>query len=297
MAKSTKKDVGKGIRALLSNIEIDPAVPDERKSGKRISASSEIAVSAIEPNPFQPRTEFDQDKMDELAQSIKTFGVIQPITVRRLSAKKYQIITGERRWRASKIAGLDTIPAFVREANDQGMLEMALLENIQRTDLNPMEVALSYQRLIDECSLTHEELSARLGKKRSSITNYLRVLKLSPEAQKAVKNELISLGHAKVLAGIKNIEDQLGVLEQILANGLSVRDAEKLAQSLNGRRIPRSKGKVAEVHAEIRRIEDKLGEHLGSRVKIARSGKGSGSIRISFSSDEELNSLVDSLIG
>jgi len=228
MAANKKKvEVGKGIKALLANIDAEDKTRKKKSGVVKVESDSSTSIGTvpvdwIEPNPFQPRTEFEQEDLEELITSIKTFGVVQPITVRRLSSKEYQLISGERRWRASKDAGLDDIPAYIREADDQAMLEIALLENIQRADLNAMEVALSYQRLIDECELTHEELSDRLGKKRSSITNYLRVLKLPAPVQKALKSKAISIGHAKVLAGIQKTEVQLLLLERILIEGLSV---------------------------------------------------------------------------
>jgi ParB family chromosome partitioning protein len=295
MAKSGKKEIGQGIRALLTNIEKEESSKVGKSTQTSYSSSSDIPIGSIEPNPFQPRTDFDEEKLEELAQSIKAFGVVQPITVRRLSAKKYQIITGERRWRASKLAGLKEIPAYVREADDQGMVEMALLENIQRTDLNAVEIALSYQRLIDECKLTHEELSLRLGKKRSSISNYLRILRLTPEAQKSLKKELISLGHAKILAGLKKVEDQIIVLEKILVNGMSVRETERLVQSMN-EPVKARKKTPSKIHPEIRKMQDNLSDIVGSKVEIQRSATGKGSIRIAFTSDEELTSIVSTLL-
>lgn len=295
MAKSGKKEIGQGIRALLTNIEKEESSKVGKSTQTSYSSSSDIPIGSIEPNPFQPRTDFDEEKLEELAQSIKAFGVVQPITVRRLSAKKYQIITGERRWRASKLAGLKEIPAYVREADDQGMVEMALLENIQRADLNAVEIALSYQRLIDECKLTHEELSLRLGKKRSSISNYLRILRLTPEAQKSLKKELISLGHAKILAGLKKVEDQIIVLEKILVNGMSVRETERLVQSMN-EPVKARKKTPSKIHPEIRKMQDNLSDIVGSKVEIQRSATGKGSIRIAFTSDEELTSIVSTLL-
>ena len=250
--------------------------------------------NSLRPTHFQPRTEFDQEQLEDLSESIKTFGVIQPITLRKLSSKKYQIISGERRWRASKLAGLTEIPAYVREADDQGMLEMALLENIQRADLNPLEVAISYQRLIDECDLTHEELSQRLGKKRSSISNYLRVLKLSPSAQTALKMDRISLGHAKVLAGVEPIENQIGVLEEILSKGLSVRATERLVQSKTSKSSNGTTSKV--LHPEVRKYQDQLADKVGRKVAISRNDHGKGSIKINFKNDDELNQIMESLL-
>lgn len=297
MSKSNKRDMGKGIRALLANIESDqkPTAPVEEESGGN---TAELDIKSIEVNPFQPRTEFDQDQLNELKESIETFGVIQPITVRKLNGKRYQIISGERRWRASQLAGKLTIPAYVREADDQGMLEMALLENIQRADLNPLEVAISYQRLIDECDLTHEELSTRLGKKRSSISNHLRVLRLSPSSQKALKEGLITLGHAKVLAGIDNIEDQVNILDQVLINSLSVRATEALINNL-GTKTKSTKSTASEVvpmHPEVKKYQDSLSERIGTKVSIARMQNGKGSIRINFADDDQFNDIMEALL-
>ncbi len=294
MAKAKKKELGLGIRALLTNMESDTPTSKDNKSSQSESSTAEIDIKSIEANPFQPRTEFDEEKLQELKESIQTFGVIQPITVRKLNSRKYQIISGERRWRASQLAGLTTIPAYVREADDQGMLEMALLENIQRADLNPLEVAISYQQLIDECDLTHEELSERLGKKRSSITNHLRVLKLSPSIQKALKLKKISLGHAKVLAGIANVEEQVAILDQILTHELSVRATEALLADSK----VKSKGASAPaaIHPEVKKYQDALAERIGSKIAIQRSDQGKGSIKINFSSDQELNEIMDILL-
>jgi len=250
-----KKEIGKGIRALLANIEQDSnSSPETAQSENKANVT--VDIDLIEANPFQPRTAFDQEQLEDLCESIKTFGVIQPITLRKLSNKKFQIISGERRWRASKLAGLTEVPAYVREADDQGMLEMALLENIQRADLNPLEVAISYQRLIDECDLTHEELSQRLGKKRSSISNHLRVLKLS--------------------------------------KGLSVRATERLIQSKPSKSSSGATTKT--LHPEVRKYQDQLGDKVGRKVAISRNDHGKGSIKINFKNDDELNQIMESLL-
>ena len=288
-----KKEIGKGIRALLANIEQENnSAPETTQTENKANVA--VDINLIEANPFQPRTEFDEEKLSDLCESIKTFGVIQPITLRKLSNKKYQIISGERRWRASKLAGLTEVPAYVREADDQGMLEMALLENIQRADLNALEVAISYQRLIDECDLTHEELSHRLGKKRSSISNYLRVLKLSPSAQKALKMDRISLGHAQVLAGVDPIENQIGILEEILSKELS-RATERLIQS-KGTSSGGTGATSKEIHPEVRKYQDQLSDKVGRKVAISRNDKGKGSIKINFKNDHELNQIMESLL-
>ncbi len=293
-----KNEIGKGIRALLANIDTEEVT---KKKGKRVIDEEDLSigtikVNQIETNPYQPRKDFDEDEMSELATSIETFGIIQPITVRRLSSKEYQVIAGERRWKASKMAGLKEIPAYVREADDQAMLEMALLENIQRTDLNALEVALSYQRLIEECNLTHEELSQRLGKKRSSITNYLRVLKLPAPIQKALKSNMISLGHAKVLAGIDKTEMQLLFLEKILVKELSVRATEKEISKLYESPDLKEIKSFASQLPEIKNIMDQLSDKVGSKVNITRSSSGSGQIKIHFANDEEFNNVIDVLL-
>ena len=233
MGKSSKKDVGKGIRALLTNIEKTDVTTQSKKKFDSTDdiEENELELSFIEPNPFQPRRDFNQDELEELRQSIAIHGIIQPIAVRKLNAKSYQIISGERRWRAAKALKLKKVPVHILEVNDQSMLEIALLENIQRADLNPVEIAISYQRLIDECNLTHEMLSKRIGKKRSSISNYLRILKLSPSVQNALTEGQISMGHAKVLGGIEAIEIQTMLLGNIIRDGLSVRGTEQLVHN------------------------------------------------------------------
>ena len=302
MATNKKKTaVGKGIKALLANIDAE----DKQRKKKltttvvnkeKTTGIGNVPINWIEPNPFQPRTEFEESELDELAESIKTFGVVQPITVRRLSSKEYQLISGERRWRASQKAGLKEIPAYIREADDQAMLEISLLENIQRADLNAMEVALSYQRLIDECDLTHEQLSERLGKKRSSITNHLRVLKLPAPIQKALKSKAISMGHAKVMAGIDKTELQLFLLEKILIEGLSVRATEKVLQKLNKPIETQKIKQTASVLPEVTKLRDQLSDKVGSKVDISRSSSGKGMIKIHFASDDEFNEIIETLL-
>ena len=296
-----KNDIGKGIRALLANIETEEKATKKSRNEQTTSNPSSpgtglVDMKWIESNPFQPRKEFDEIELEELASSIRTFGVIQPITVRKLSAKAYQIISGERRWRASRAAGLNQIPAYIREADDQAMLEISLLENIQRSDLNALEVAISFQRLIDECDLTHEELSNRLGQKRSTISNYLRVLKLPAPAQKALKSKMISLGHAKVLAGVDRTELQMLLLEKILLEKLSVRGAEKeLARFTKSSDLNKVKAQVSQL-PEVKKIKDQLSEKVGSKVDILRHSSGKGQIKIHFGDDEEFNEVIDTLL-
>lgn len=289
--------IGKGIRALLTNIEERGTAPTGQELREISREPLEVPVEAIEANPYQPRTDFDEQALEELAQSIRTHGIIQPLTLRRLHEGKYQLIAGERRWRAAQKAGLKSVPAYIRLADDQGMLEMAIVENIQRADLNPMEMAFSLQRLIDECKLTHEELSARVGKQRSTVSNFLRLLKLPPQIQDALRREQISLGHAKVIAGLEEISSQLMVLGEIVSKELSVRDTEKLVaqylQKPSAKNTSTSKPKSRS--ADITRIEQQLRARLGVRVDLKYQDNGSGEIRIPFKSDRELNYLLDLL--
>ena len=288
-----KEQLGKGLRALLGNIEnVETASEKKALVNELNQNTSEIPIDSIETNPFQPRKEFDQEELLSLVQSIKTLGVIQPITVRSVANNKYQIISGERRWRASKLAGLKTIPAYIRIADDQGMLEMALVENIQRSDLNPLEVALSYQRLIEECDLQHETLAKRVGKERSTVSNYIRLLKLPPDIQSAVKDKKLSMGHARALLGLEDPSLQLQVSKKILSDALSVRNTEKLIREL---KTPSSNLKSAPnsiEHPEVRKIKDRLTYLLGSKVDIQRSNKGKGKIVIHFNSDDQFNNII-----
>ncbi len=294
MSKSNKKEVGKGIRALLSNIDKKEKSQRSYPTAGDNKESRELPLKQIEANPFQPRREFNEEQLEELVMSISTHGIIQPIAVRKLSSKTYQIISGERRWRAAKQLKLEKVPVHIIEADDQTMLEMALLENIQRADLNPIEISISYQRLIDECSLTHEELSSRLGKKRSSITNYLRLLKLSPSVQNALKNNQISLGHAKVLGGVDRIEMQTIFLGKIITDDLSVRATEGLIKSASTK--SGSSVQASPKDANLESLKNKLSEYLGSRAQISRNNKGIGTIKIPFSSDDELNDIVEAIM-
>jgi len=227
MAKATKKQaLGRGLSALLKDPENDIQSASDKNADKVVGNIIELDLSLIEVNPFQPRSNFNEENLQELATSIRELGVIQPITVRKLSFNKYQLVSGERRFRASKLLGLETIPAYIRIANDQESLEMALVENIQRQDLDPIEIALSYQRLIDEISLTQEKLSERVGKKRSTIANYLRLLKLDPIIQTGMRDGFLSMGHGRALVNIDTTQDQIALYEKIVGQNLSVRDTE-----------------------------------------------------------------------
>jgi len=293
MAKQ-KKALGRGLSAILSNPNTDITSDSANESNEMTSLGSiaEIAVNTIEVNPFQPRTHFDQNALNELAQSIKELGVIQPITVRKLGYDKYQLISGERRFRASISAGLKSIPAYIRVANDKEMLEMALVENIQRQELDAIEVALSYQLLIDECNLTQEQVSTRVGKKRSTITNYLRLLRLSPIVQAGIKDRMISMGHAKSLVTIENEDEQEKLYMHIIAENLTVRDVELLVKST---KTPSSKRKNIvtqplpfSYQQLIKQFEEK--SSLKSAIKLHKNGKGK--LLIDFNSEDELEQLI-----
>ena len=301
MSKKKKDQLGKGLRALLTKIDnVETPVVEKKKAVATLSKSiAEIDIDAIVPNPYQPRIDFIEKDLMDLVQSIKTLGLIQPITLRSLDSKSYQIISGERRWRASKMAGLKTVPAYIRVADDQGMLEMALVENIQRSDLNALEVALSYQRLIDECNLQHDELAKRVGKERSTVTNYTRLLKLPPDLQSGLRERKMSMGHARALLGLDNPTDQLYFYHKILNENLSVRNTESLIKEhKSGGKPPKSSSSQSsskKVHPEVKKIKDRLSHHFGSKVDINRSAKGAGKIIIHFSSDDQFNDIIDSL--
>lgn len=301
MAKK-KDQLGKGLRALLTKIDKPETTKSEKKEAiAELSRSiSEVSLKDIEPNPFQPRKEFDEAELLELVQSIKTLGLIQPITLRKVTGKKFQIISGERRWRASKLAGLKKIPAYIRVTDDQGMLEMALVENIQRADLNALEVALSYQRLIDECELQHDELAKRVGKDRSTVTNYTRLLKLPPDLQEGLKNKKISMGHAKALLSLTDPSYQLHFYKKVIAENLSVRNTEKEIREYKN--PGQSKAKVespgsssGSSHPEVLKIKDRLSHLFGSKVEILRDNTGKGKIMIHFSSDDQFNDIIDEI--
>ena len=286
-----KKELGKGIRALLGNIDQNKPVAPKANP---LASVQFISITNIESNPFQPRSEFESTALAELAESIKTQGIIQPITVRRINEGKYQLISGERRTRASKLAGLTEIPAYIRTADDQGMLEMALIENIQREDLNAIEVAISMARLMEECKLTHEVMSGRLGKDRSTVTNYLRLLKLPPDIQQAVKSQRLSMGHARALAGVDNLLLQMKLFKEALLHEWSVRQLEQTIKSyaLKSKKEPGSKPVVP--HSLSSRI-DKANGIFGRKVMLKADKKGKGSIQITFNNFEDLDELLDRL--
>ncbi len=275
--------LGRGLSALIEDAHVKPE-----------ASINEIEISLIETNPFQPRSHFDQEALEELAASIRQIGIIQPITVRKLDETRYQLIAGERRLKASVIAGLTRIPAYVRTADDQSMLELALVENIQREDLDPIEVAISYQRLIDECKLTQENMSDRVGKKRSTIANYLRLLKLPAEIQLGLRTAKLSMGHARTLINIEDPMVQLVVYQKILDNNLSVRKIEELVRDIQTKGQPKTKEKVA-VPVEHGQLQDQLKRYFQVSVQFKRSSKGKGKIVLAFNSDEELERILGKL--
>ena len=287
MAKATKKQVlGRGLSALLKDTSNDN-VNDNMVVGNII----EIKLEDIEVNPYQPRTYFDEESLRELANSIKELGVIQPITVRKIG-ENFQLVSGERRFRASKFIGNKSIPAYIRTANDQEMLEMALVENIQRKNLDPIEVALSYQRLIDEIQLTQEELSVRVGKKRSTVTNYLRLLKLDPIVQTGIRDGFISMGHGRALINVQNVTDQLNIYEKIISNKLSVRQTEDLVKSL---KVDKKKEVKKHLPKYIKNSLSEINSYLGKKVNVSINEKGKGKISIPFHSKEDFERIKNLL--
>jgi len=294
MAKATKKQaLGRGLSALLKDPENDIQTASDKNADKVVGNIVELDVDTIDVNPFQPRSNFNGDSLSELATSIKELGVIQPITVRKSGFNQYQLVSGERRLRASKMIGLTTIPAYIRIANDQESLEMALVENIQRQDLDPIEIALSYQRLIEEIQLTQERLSERVGKKRSTITNYLRLLRLDPIIQTGIRDGFLSMGHGRALVNIDKKRDQIALYEKIVSRNLSVRDTEKAAKAYH-----EGKSDLEATHEKSARIPDfaknlatELTDHLSAKVVVNTSKSGKGKIIIPFHSKEELDRL------
>ncbi len=300
---SKKKALGRGLSALLSDnssdekLDVDIVSPAPEPA-KPVSGIAEIPVGEIEVNPFQPRTHFDQDALLELAESIRVHGIIQPITVRRLAPHQYQLISGERRFQASKLADLKAIPAYIRSADDQQMLEMALIENIQRENLNAIEIALSYQRLISECNLKQDELGERVGKNRATVTNYLRLLKLPPDIQIAVRDNRISMGHARAIINVENSEEQLYIFKKTLSDDLSVRKVEELVREVSSKKIESAPSATQTSSSgapkEIVQLQSSLSSHFGTRVVVKSDGK-KGEIKIPFLSVEDLNRILDIL--
>jgi ParB family transcriptional regulator, chromosome partitioning protein len=286
--------LGRGLGALLSDSDSSAIKETVTRRLEAISSMNEISVDAIETNPFQPRTHFDQEALQELAESIRIQGIIQPITVRQTEGGKYQLISGERRLQASKIAGLKGIPAYVRTANDQQMLEMALIENIQRENLNAIEIALSYQRLITECSLKQEELGDRVGKNRSTVNNYLRLLRLPPVIQASVRDNKISMGHARALINIDNPDSQIQLFDDLIKEDWSVRKVEEAVSNLREKSEDEPKIKRNSVlKQEISSLQYKLSGYFGTKISIKADDKHKGEIKIPFTSQEELDRILN----
>ena len=290
MATKRKNALGRGLGALLEDSD-DQKTQNVKKEAA--SSINELPLEHIEVNPFQPRSDFDEDALQELAESIKVQGIIQPITVRILEKDKYQLISGERRFQASKLAGLTKIPAYIRSANDQQMLEMALIENIQRENLNAIEIALSYQRLLSECKLKQEELGGRVGKNRSTVTNYLRLLKLPPDIQIALRDKSLSMGHARALINIENVDLQLEVFRRIVSNDLSVRKVEALVRELAQEKPSKPKPSESEKSKQVKYIENKLTSHFGTKINVKSNNENKGEIKIPFHSREDLERILE----
>jgi len=305
MAQQRKIGLGKGLSALLNDTE---EVRQQQQQTTNAVATKEtqpgsvsfIQMDAVAVNPFQPRSDFDQDALQELADSIKLQGLIQPITVRKTGGNQYQLISGERRLRASKLAGLTEIPAYIRTANDQQMLEMALIENIQRENLNAIEVALSFQRMMDECHLKQEELGDRVSKNRSTVTNYLRLLKLPPVIQAAIRDGQLSMGHARALINVGDVDKQLYIFREIIEKGLSVRKVEELVRLVNeqaySKKVKASAQNAPSLSFQFQKIQDDLASKFSTKVKLNVKGKqGKGSIEIPFTSEDDLSRILELL--
>jgi ParB family chromosome partitioning protein len=297
-----KTGLGRGLSALLDDSDsvhppknaMNPISETEQRAQPNNIGT--IKISDIATNPYQPRTEFDQVALNELAESIRVQGLIQPITVRGADNGKYQLISGERRLRASKLAGLTEIPAYVRQANDQQMLEMALIENIQRENLNAIEVALSFQRMLDECSLKQEQLSERVGKNRSTVTNYLRLLKLPPAIQISIRDQKITMGHARALINVEEPEKQLWIHQEIIDKGLSVRKVEELVRSINSLQIkPKAAKQPAGTSFEYQKLQRDLASRFATKVKLKVGENGKGAIEIPFVSNDDLSRILELL--
>lgn len=302
MAKATKKQaLGRGLSALLKDPENDIQSASDKNADKVVGSIIELDLSHIEVNPFQPRSNFNDEALAELATSIKELGVIQPITVRKIGFNSYQLVSGERRYRASKLLGLETIPSYIRIANDQESLEMALVENIQRQDLDPIEIALSYQRLIDEINITQEKLSDRVGKKRSTIANYLRLLKLDPIIQTGMRDGFLSMGHGRALVNIESRQDQIALYEKIVGQNLSVRDTEEMvkayhAKKAEGPSTPSPKTEMPPKSFVVEGIKE-LTQCLSVKVDVKATDNAKGKITIPFSSIEEFERIKKLITG
>ncbi len=289
--KKRSSVIGRGLSSLLENPETDITSKSDLSGKFVVGSVSQIKITQIEANPFQPRDIFDEESLQQLAESIKLHGVIQPVTVRKLGYDKYQLIAGERRFKATQLAGLEEIPAYIRVADDEQMLEWALIENIHRENLNPIDIALSYQRLVDECKLTQEELSLKVQSKRSTVTNYLRLLKLPDMVQKALKEERLTMGHARAIAAIDNLDKQIAIFKLIIEKEISVREVERLVKE--SAPFPKLKTSYRQAmppkFVEARKY---LNEHFFQNVEINYKNKGKGSIVITFNSDDEFNKII-----
>ena len=285
---SKKNALGKGLSALLENSETDITSTADNTKDEVVGSISRISINHITPNPFQPRLDFEKEPLLELAESIKEHGIIQPITVRKIGRNEFQIISGERRFQAAKLALIDELPCFIRIADDQHMLEMAIVENIQRKDLNAMEIALSYQRLIDECNLSQEDLGKKVSKNRSTVANYLRLLKLPLEVQKALRDYKISMGHARALLALPTEKEMINTLEEILADNLSVRAVENKRKESQ----QKSNSPVTLTRYELR-MQNNIAYQLNSKVSIKKKNSGKGQIVISFNNQDDLNRILD----
>ena len=305
------RGLGKGLSALLGEVPdadqlrkpvgyVNKEIVGTRGRQENTADILRIPVEMIEPNPFQPRMSFDQVALEELASSIRSLGLIQPITVRRITERRYQIISGERRYKACRLAGMTTIPAYIRDANDQGMLEMAIVENVQREDLDPIELALSYRRLIDECQLTQDNLAERVGKKRATVANTMRLLKLPAKVQHDIKVGLLSAGHAKAILGVDDPDVQEQLCDLVIRDGLSVRELESIVRKLQvnpeaaGARV-RAARPAAELPPDYYRILDHVGKYFSKDISLRRTASGKGVMTIRFDSDDEVSAFVKAL--
>ncbi|RYG04143.1 MAG: ParB/RepB/Spo0J family partition protein [Chitinophagaceae bacterium] len=296
--KSNKDALGKGIRSLLQSIDSDLKTTTGSLKSSVVEAATtmqRIKVADVEPNPKQPRRDFDETALKELSASIKLHDLVQPITVTSLGNNKFRLISGERRWRAAKLAGLVDVPAYIRQANDQELLELALLENLQREDLNAMEVALSYKRMMEELSHTQEEVAERMGKERSTVANYIRLLKLPPDIQVAVRKGDISMGHARALVNVDTIDKQLFIFNEVRSKNLSVRQTEELVRKLYKAGTPVKDSVKPALPPAYKQIEDNLASHLSTKVKLNHNKKGYGNITIEYFSIQDLNKILDQL--
>lgn len=296
--KQNKDALGKGIRSLLQNIDSDlKGSSGNLKAGvaEAVTNVLRLAVDQIEPNPRQPRHDFDEQALNELAASIRLHDIVQPITVSKLPSGKYRIVSGERRWRAAKLAGLKDVPAYIRQANDQELLELALLENLQREDLNAMEIALSYKRMMEELNHTQEQVAERMGKERSTVANYIRLLKLPPDIQVAVRKGEISMGHARALINVDTIDKQLFIFNEVRDRGLSVRQTEELVRKLYKTATPVKESIKPSLPPAYKKIEDNLASHFSTKVKLSHTKNGQGQISIEYYSIQELNKILDQI--